>query len=242
VKKCNSENPGQLKFSSPWRLLYVCQQLLEGTLQDVADPRWAIFAPTLLEERGVQEAVVPFLLSKSCSSTATRCQHTTRQGDMLWGLDNPTSSRKKNDCSMLAQIFAWLACMFPLDTPSILPPLLSYLTKWSVASLDLSDVKMIVLIIVIQYYLQVAEDFYGCPHNKLLWSHCRSRSVRLTILFIYLFIWKLCLLTSFEWVLFWCLALSDALEKALLQPSCSHTYGFSPVWDLKCVFKFSSLE
>lgn len=58
----------------------------------------------------------------------------------------------------------------------------------------------------------------------------------------FFFFWKLCLLTSFEWVLFWCLALSDALEKALLQPSCSHTYGFSPVWDLKCVFKFSSLE
>lgn len=49
-------------------------------------------------------------------------------------------------------------------------------------------------------------------------------------------------LTSLECVLFWCLARSEALEKALLHPSCSQTYGFSPVWDLKCVFKFSSLE
>lgn len=49
-------------------------------------------------------------------------------------------------------------------------------------------------------------------------------------------------LTSLECVLFWCLARSEAFEKALLQPSCSQTYGFSPVWDLKCVFKFSSLE
>lgn len=37
--------------------------------------------------------------------------------------------------------------------------------------------------------------------------------------------------TSLEWVRFWCLARSEALEKALLQPSCSHTYGFSPVWE-----------
>lgn len=29
--------------------------------------------------------------------------------------------------------------------------------------------------------------------------------------------------TSLEWVRFWCLARSEALEKALLQPSCSHT-------------------
>lgn len=49
-------------------------------------------------------------------------------------------------------------------------------------------------------------------------------------------------LTSLECVLFWCLARSEAFEKALLQPSCSQTYGFSPVCDLKCVFKFSSLE
>lgn len=39
--------------------------------------------------------------------------------------------------------------------------------------------------------------------------------------------------TSFECVRFWCLARSEALEKALLQPSCSHRYGFSPVWDLR---------
>lgn len=36
-------------------------------------------------------------------------------------------------------------------------------------------------------------------------------------------------LTSLECVLFWCLARSEAFEKALLQPSCSQTYGFSPV-------------
>lgn len=35
--------------------------------------------------------------------------------------------------------------------------------------------------------------------------------------------------TSLECVRFWCLARSEALEKALLQPSCSQTYGFSPV-------------
>lgn len=48
--------------------------------------------------------------------------------------------------------------------------------------------------------------------------------------------------TSLEWVRFWCLARSEALEKALLQPSCSHTYGFSPVWDRRCVFRFSRRE
>nr|CAD7393852.1 unnamed protein product [Timema cristinae] len=36
-------------------------------------------------------------------------------------------------------------------------------------------------------------------------------------------------LTSLEWVLFWCLARSDALLNALLQPGYSHMYGFSPV-------------
>ena len=36
-------------------------------------------------------------------------------------------------------------------------------------------------------------------------------------------------LTAFEWVLFWCLARSDALLKALAQPGNSHKYGFSPV-------------
>lgn len=48
--------------------------------------------------------------------------------------------------------------------------------------------------------------------------------------------------TSLEWVRFWCLARSEAFEKALLQPSCSHTYGFSPVWERRCVFRFSRRE
>lgn len=48
--------------------------------------------------------------------------------------------------------------------------------------------------------------------------------------------------TSLEWVRFWCLARSLALLKALLQPSCSHMYGFSPVWDRRCVFRFSRRE
>lgn len=54
--------------------------------------------------------------------------------------------------------------------------------------------------------------------------------------------WSLCLRTSLECVRFWCLARSEALEKALLQPSCSHTYGFSPVWDLRWVLRFSRRE
>lgn len=48
--------------------------------------------------------------------------------------------------------------------------------------------------------------------------------------------------TSFEWVRFWCLARSEALLKALLHPGNSHIYGFSPVCDLRCVFKFSKRE
>jgi hypothetical protein len=40
-------------------------------------------------------------------------------------------------------------------------------------------------------------------------------------------------LTSLEWVLFWCFALSEALLKALVQPGYSHMYGFSPVCDLR---------
>lgn len=48
--------------------------------------------------------------------------------------------------------------------------------------------------------------------------------------------------TSLEWVRFWCLARSEALEKALLQPSCSHTYGFSPVCERRWVFRFSRRE
>ena len=47
--------------------------------------------------------------------------------------------------------------------------------------------------------------------------------------------------TSFECVLFWCFALSEALLKAFVHPGNSHIYGFSPVWDLKWVFKFSNL-
>ena len=50
------------------------------------------------------------------------------------------------------------------------------------------------------------------------------------------------MLTSFECVLFWCFALSDALLKALAQPGNSQVYGFSPVCDRKWVFRFSSLE
>jgi hypothetical protein len=48
--------------------------------------------------------------------------------------------------------------------------------------------------------------------------------------------------TSLEWVRFWCLARSDALLNALLHPGYSHMYGFSPVWDRRCVLRFSSLE
>lgn len=48
--------------------------------------------------------------------------------------------------------------------------------------------------------------------------------------------------TSLEWVRFWCLARSEALEKALLQPSCSHTYGFSPVCERRWVLRFSRRE
>jgi len=50
------------------------------------------------------------------------------------------------------------------------------------------------------------------------------------------------ILTALECVLFWCLALSLALLKALVQPGNSHMYGFSPVWLRRWVFKFSSLE
>ena len=49
-------------------------------------------------------------------------------------------------------------------------------------------------------------------------------------------------LTSLLCVRFWCLALSEALLKAFEQPGYSHVYGFSPVWDLRWVFRFSSLE
>ena len=49
-------------------------------------------------------------------------------------------------------------------------------------------------------------------------------------------------LTSFECVLFWCFARSDALLNALAQPGNSQVYGFSPVWDRKWVFRFSSRE
>ncbi len=48
--------------------------------------------------------------------------------------------------------------------------------------------------------------------------------------------------TSLECVRFWCFARSDALEKALLHPSCSHTYGFSPVCERRWVFRFSRRE
>lgn len=53
---------------------------------------------------------------------------------------------------------------------------------------------------------------------------------------------KVCVFTSLECVRFWCLARSEALEKALLQPSCSHTYGFSPVCERRWVFRFSRRE
>ena len=49
-------------------------------------------------------------------------------------------------------------------------------------------------------------------------------------------------LTSLLCVRFWCFALSDALLNALLQPGYSHVYGFSPVCERKCVFKFSKRE
>lgn len=48
--------------------------------------------------------------------------------------------------------------------------------------------------------------------------------------------------TSLECVRFWCLARSEALEKALLHPSCSQTYGFSPVCERRWVFRFSRRE
>lgn len=49
-------------------------------------------------------------------------------------------------------------------------------------------------------------------------------------------------LTALEWVRFWCLARSEALLNALVHPGNSHMYGFSPVWERRCVFRFSSLE
>ena len=48
--------------------------------------------------------------------------------------------------------------------------------------------------------------------------------------------------TSLECVLFWCFARSDALLNAFAQPGNSQVYGFSPVWDRKWVFRFSSRE
>jgi len=49
-------------------------------------------------------------------------------------------------------------------------------------------------------------------------------------------------LTAFEWVRFWCLARSEALLKAFVQPWYSHMYGFSPVWDRRWVLRFSRRE
>lgn len=40
----------------------------------------------------------------------------------------------------------------------------------------------------------------------------------------------------------WCFALSDELLNAFVHPACWHTYGRSPVWDRKWIFRFSSLE
>lgn len=48
--------------------------------------------------------------------------------------------------------------------------------------------------------------------------------------------------TSLEWVLFMCLAQSEALENAFPHPSYLHRYGRSPVWERRCVLRFSSLE
>ena len=48
-------------------------------------------------------------------------------------------------------------------------------------------------------------------------------------------------LTVSRWVL-WCLALSEELLNALVHPGCWQTYGFSPVWDLRWILRFSNLE
>ena len=40
----------------------------------------------------------------------------------------------------------------------------------------------------------------------------------------------------------WCLARSLLFENALEHPICEQEYGFSPVCDLRCIFKFSCLE
>lgn len=50
-----------------------------------------------------------------------------------------------------------------------------------------------------------------------------------------------CFLTVSTCVL-WCLARSLELLKAFWQPGCWQRYGFSPVWLLKWILRFSSLE
>lgn len=49
------------------------------------------------------------------------------------------------------------------------------------------------------------------------------------------------ILTVSRWVR-WCLARSLELLKAFWQPGCWHRYGFSPVWLLRWIFRFSRRE
>lgn len=48
-------------------------------------------------------------------------------------------------------------------------------------------------------------------------------------------------LTVSRWVR-WCFARSLELLNAFWQPGCWHRYGFSPVWLLRCIFRFSRRE
>ena len=45
-----------------------------------------------------------------------------------------------------------------------------------------------------------------------------------------------------SWCVRWCLALSDELLKAFVQPGWGQTYGRSPVWDRRWIFRFSRRE
>lgn len=50
---------------------------------------------------------------------------------------------------------------------------------------------------------------------------------------------RLISLTVSWWVLR-CFALSEELLKLFKHPGCVQRYGLSPVWDLRCIFKFSN--
>lgn len=117
-KTHNSELLWQPKFSSLWRLLCTCQQLLQRTLQDAAEAGWAVFAPALLEV--VRSA-------RGCSSFPPQARAvarqppdvSTQQGKRTHsrGWMSPDSSRGKNDRSMSVRTLPWLTHILPLDTP-----------------------------------------------------------------------------------------------------------------------------